>query len=359
MKVNLDMTRKLLVLLVMVMALVGCRPQVSTSQPQTSQTATQAPTNKSVKLLRLDSNHAEFAWSQEIRRGVLQALSENGYTLDENLVLDERYLDSKRQTSPEYLERIATETIAYIRETKPDLVIVNDDTASRLVVQPMRTEGIPFVILGLNGKPEQYELDESDYVTGILERPHVKEMMDWIEQVFGDESRVSFLAEDSITTDGMFNDGSVEAAVKASEVEFVGLTRTNEFEAWQEFVRNAPETSDVLFLGAYASLRRPNGEAVEPLEALQWTLENSEIPVMGFWEEAVHIGTLGGPIISGYFQGYEAALRAVEVLKGTAPGDMPFSVPARGKLMVNRSGADHWKVEIPVNLLEVSEIVGS
>jgi hypothetical protein len=41
------------------------------------------------------------------------------------------------------------------------------------------------------------------------------------------------------------------------------------------------------------------------------------------------------------------------------PGDIDFSVPARGKLMVNREGAEHWKVEIPVNLLEVSEIIGS
>jgi ABC-type uncharacterized transport system substrate-binding protein len=80
---------------------------------------------------------------------------------------------------------------------------------------------------------------------------------------------------------------------------------------------------------------------------------------MGFWEEAVHIGTPGGPIIFGYVQGYEAAICAVEVLKGAVPGDIDFSVPARGKLMVNRAGAEHWNVEIPVNLLEVSEIIGS
>jgi hypothetical protein len=67
-------------------------------------------------------------------------------------------------------------------------------------------------------------------VTGILEKPHVGEMMDWIEQVFGKETHVSFLAEDSITTDGMFGDGSIEITVKASEVEFVSLTRPNDYE---------------------------------------------------------------------------------------------------------------------------------
>jgi ABC-type hemin transport system substrate-binding protein len=149
------MDRKILAFFVLSMFVVGCTPEAPTPQPTFAPTATVI---KSVNILRLDSNYAEFAWSQEIRRGVIQALSENGYIVGENVVLDERYLDTKRQTSTEYLEKIATETIAYIREMKPDMVIVNDDAATRLVVQPMRDDGIPFVILGLNGKPENTKL---------------------------------------------------------------------------------------------------------------------------------------------------------------------------------------------------------
>ena len=78
---------------------------------------------------------------------------------------------------------------------------------------------------------------------------------------------------------------------------------------------------------------------------------------MGFWEEAVHIGTLGGPIISGYTQGYEAGVRAAMILDGTPPSEIGFSIPPRGKLMLNRNAVEQWNVEVPLDLLEVSEIV--
>ena len=341
------------------LAVAGCTAQ-STPTPQTTSEPTEAAQAEALRILRLDSNHAEFAWSGEIHRGVLEGLAANGYEVDdENVMLDVFYLDTKRNTTPEYFEQISEDAIAYIRETQPDLVIVNDDNATRLVVQPMRDEGIPFVILGLNGSPQEYELEGSANVAGILERPHAAEMAGWIERVFGEASRVSVLAEESLTSERMFGDGSVQETIEATSVEIVDMTYTNDFTAWQAYVNEVSQNSDVLFLGAYSTLRGENGEVVEPLAALTWTLENSDIPVMGFWEEAVHIGTLGGPIISGYTQGYEAAVLAARVLDGTAPGEIGFLVPPRGKLMVNRSAVEQWNVEIPLDLLEVSEIVES
>jgi ABC-type uncharacterized transport system substrate-binding protein len=349
--------RKLILLIGL--AVVGCSTQpVQISQPTVEPTQPESSITEPIHILRLDSNHAEFAWSQEIRRGILQGLSDNGIEVDgTNVTFEDIYLDTKRNTTEEYFERISAETIAHIEETQPDVVIVNDDVATRLVVQPMRSEGIPFVLLGLNGKPEDYELDTSTFVTGILERPHTEEMMGWIEQVFGSDARISVLAEDSITSDRMFGDGSITDTIEASPLALADVTFTSDFAAWQEYVQTVDETSDVLFLGAYASLRRANGDPVEPLEALQWTLDNSPVPVMGFWEEAVHVGTLGGPIISGYVQGFEAALQAVMVLQGTSPSEIPFSVPPRGKLMINRFAMEHWNVDIPLSLLEVSEVV--
>jgi ABC-type uncharacterized transport system substrate-binding protein len=346
-------------ILLALLVVVGCSTQpTQTPEPTVEPTQPESVVTEPIQILRLDSNHEEFAWSQEIRRGILEGLSDNGIEVDgTNVTFEDIYLDTKRNTSEEYFEQISAETIARIEETQPDVVIVNDDTATRLVVQPMRSEGVPFVLLGLNGRPEDYELDSSTHVTGVLERPHVSEMMEWIEQVFGSGTRISILAEDSITSERMFGDGSIVEGIEASPVTLAGVTFMSDYSEWQEYVRNVDETSDVLFLGAYASLRRANGDPVEPLEALQWTLDNSPIPVMGFWEEAVHIGTLGGPIISGYVQGYEAALKAVMVLQGTPPSEIPFSVPPRGKLMINRQAMEHWNVNIPLSLLEVSAVV--
>lgn len=348
--------RRLLFLIVLI--LVGCAPQPTPTPQPTPPPPTEAAQAEPIHILRLDSNHAEFAWSGEIRRGVIEGLKANGYEVDGvKVILEDRYLDTKRNTTQEYFDQISAETIAYIKETRPDIVIVNDDNATRLVVQPMRDEGVRFMLLGINGKPEEYELVGSPNVAGVLERPHAEEMMGWIEKVFGETARISILAEESLTSERMFGDGSVEATIKATSIQFVDLTRTNDFAAWQEYVKQAAETSDVLFLGAYSTLREANDKVVEPLAALNWTLENSKIPVMGFWEEAVHVGTLGGPIISGYTQGYEAAVRAANALDGTALDEIGFSAPPRGKLMINQKAMDQWGVKIPLDLMEVSEIV--
>lgn len=350
-----------ILILSLFLIVVGCSPQPApTATPQP--TATPEPTAEvqaTIRVLRVDSNHAEFPWSGEISKGVVAALRDNGYDVDKNVTYDEFYLDTKRNTSAEYFEKISAEAIAYIEETGPDIVIANDDNAARLVVQPMRDSGVIFVVLGVNGTPEAYELTESANVSGVLERPHMAEMMVWIEQVFGKDASISILAEDSTTSTSMFGDGAIAQTVQASEIELDGITLTSDFQEWQAFVKAAPETSDVLFLGAYATLRDENGEAIEPVAALNWTIENSEIPVMGFWEEAVHLGMLGGTVISGYTQGYEAAERAAKILDGEpVDEETRFSIPPRGKLIINRNAIERWSLEIPISLLEVSEIVG-
>jgi ABC-type uncharacterized transport system substrate-binding protein len=155
----------------------------------------------------------------------------------------------------------------------------------------------------------------------------------------------------------MFGDGVIQQAVEDSPLVFVSLTSTTDLDAWQEFVLDAQNNADVLFLGAYAALQDADGNPTEAVETLLWTLENSEIPVMGFWEEAVHDGTLGGSVISGYVQGYESAERAIALMTGTPASELPHSAPPRGKLIINQTAMEKWGVQVPLDLLEVSEIV--
>jgi len=311
-----------------------------------------------IRILRLDSYHPEFPWSAQIELGVLAALEDNDYVVDgESVIFDVFFMDTKRNTSEAYFEQISEETIAYIRETEPDIVIANDDNAASLVAYPLRDEDVRFVLLGVNGTPEGYEFDGSITIAGVLERPHISQITAWIEQVMGEGTRISIIAEDSPTSDRMFGDELIQDTIRESNNELVDVIFTDSYEDWQDYVLSADEITDVLLIGAYATLRDENDETVEPVDVLLWTVSNSPVPVMGFWEEAVHDGTLGGPMISGYNQGYEAAERAIMILEGTPVSEIGFTVPARGKLMINRNAVEQWGVEVPLNILEVSEVI--
>jgi ABC-type uncharacterized transport system substrate-binding protein len=361
----MSQSRYLLILVgALCLILIGCTPQAApptvTPVPPTDEpTEAVAAAEEPLRVLRLDSYHIEFAWSYEIQQGVLQALADNGYdTETDAVVFDEFFMDTKRNTGDDYFEQIAEETMEYIRETQPDVVIANDNNAARLVAAPMRDEGVNFVLVGYNGDPAALELTDSAYIAGVLERPHMEEMSAWIEQVFGEETRVAMLADGSETSEAMLvEDTGLVDTVNETSLEVVDVSLINDYAEWQEHVKAADEMTDILFLGPYATLRDENDDAVEAADALEWTLENSPVPVMGFWEEGVHLGMLGGSVISGYVQGYDAGVKAAEILGGAEAGDIGFSVPPRGKLMISRSAMERWDIDIPLDLLEVSEII--
>jgi ABC-type uncharacterized transport system substrate-binding protein len=133
---------------------------------------------------------------------------------------------------------------------------------------------------------------------------------------------------------------------------------TSSYSEWQAFVRAAPDTSQVLLVALYQTLRDDAGQTVDAPEVMAWTVANSPIPVVGIWEFAVQEGALGGSVISGFNQGYEAGQKASQILNGTPPSEIPVSTPKRGKLVINSAAAARWDVKFPLDLLEVSTVYG-
>src|SRR5688572_6660575 len=89
-------------LLLSIVVLVGCSSQTPpTAQPtiqptvQPTAQATQAAqaNDKSVRILRLDSYHDKFPWSEQIHQGVVQGLKDNGYEVDgKRVTLDVHFM---------------------------------------------------------------------------------------------------------------------------------------------------------------------------------------------------------------------------------------------------------------------------
>ncbi len=307
------------------------------------------------RVLRLDSYHATYSWSQEVATGVERGLAAAGYSVtDGNVIIDQFYMDTKRNVSMEEQLAIAQETIAYIRETQPDVVIANDDNAIQLVVQPLLDEEITFVYTGLNVDPATYGLTARANVTGVLEQTYAEETFSWIERVFPEATQVTLIFDNSVSTQTHLP--TIEAALARSRFANSPIYLTDSFEEWQTRVTAASEDSQVLLVGLYQTLQNASGVRIEDTDVMNWTVENSSIPIVPLWEYSVPQGALGGAVISGEVQGYEAGLLAAEVLNGTLPGSLPVVVPRRGKLVINRLAMQRWDVEVPLDLLEISEV---
>ena len=68
-------------------------------------------------------------------------------------------------------------------------------------------------------------------------------------------------------------------------------------------------------------------------------------PVFSCVKEGMHLGAVFGLISDSYSLGYESGLKAVRVLNGEEPSDIPSSFPLTHKVMVNKDAAEFLGME--------------
>jgi ABC-type uncharacterized transport system substrate-binding protein len=357
-------TRHLLLLITITTMLIGCTGQpAATEPPDQPSAATPIPQPESsftaenpARIVRLDSYHESYLWSISLYEGLQRGLAEGGYSMAaENIDIQPFFMDTKRNADSAYFEAIAQEALTFIREQQPDVVVANDNNAVRLVIQPLLDDGIPIVFAGLNDEPEIYGLADNPNVTGVLERAHVAETFRWIERVFPEAQHITCILDDSVTTASYLS--VVEAALSESRfAEQSSIELISTLTDWQAAVMAAGDTSEAIVIGTYHTLRDENDDPVHEDDVMAWMVANSPLPLVPFWEFSIEQGALGGSVISGDLQGYEAGRLAAQILNGAQAGDLPIVTPARGKLIVNPEAMTRWEVQIPLNLLEISAV---
>lgn len=92
-------------------------------------------------------------------------------------------------------DRLLKETL----RLKPDLIMLGDDNALKLMGPRLQPLSIPVVFLGVNGGPEQYGLSDFELLTGVLERPLFKQTVRHLRKVLSDDQRFLVLMDDSPT----------------------------------------------------------------------------------------------------------------------------------------------------------------
>ncbi|MBK8027806.1 MAG: hypothetical protein IPK19_42135 [Chloroflexi bacterium] len=142
---------------------------------------------------------------------------------------------------------------------------------------------------------------------GILERPHTAEMMTWIEEVFGEGPKITILAETARPRTACSTTASSLRRSVSLRLNWWTSSAAPAISKSGRASSRTSTTSQVLYLGSYAALQTDGGDPVQTLDALTWTLENSPVRSGQVSGKRRCIGTLGGPIISGYTQGFVEA----------------------------------------------------
>jgi len=299
------------------------------------------------KVLLIFSYHPEYSWVIEETRGVEDVFKDKGITTEKF------YLDTKRNTTTEWKEKVAEDAVKKIEEFNPDLVMVFDDNACELVAKKYINKTLPLVFCGMNGEPENYGFP-AENITGVVERHHLRESMELLKRLVPDAKKCVLLSDNSPTSQKFV------AQIKKTTlpIDIYAVYTTNDFDTWKAKLRDVQSTVDVLGLYLYHTIKEKGGKVSMSSEAvLGWTLQNSQIPEFTFSDFTVRDGALCGVVVSGYVQGKAAAKMALTILAGASPANIPIRCPQEGIPMINERRAEELNIRIPEDVLKEVEIV--
>ncbi len=300
------------------------------------------------KVLVIESYHAGFGWDSGYRQGLMESLAS-----DHELTFFE--MDTKRVPSREYEERADLAYQAYL-QLKPDLVVVGDDNALSYMLPRLYQDPIPIVFLGINSNPRDLlaKYVGKAGVTGVLERPFFIKTMAGIGEVLDSPNtkpKVLVLFDSGNTAKiAVRNIESQINLIKQNlsidtEVMVISTER-----AWQDAVTNASRKGvSAIVVGLYQTLINSNGESVDSDEIMNWTYQNSQVPMFGFWDYSIGKGkAAGGVILDGRSQGLQAGSMAKEILdKKLDANNVPIQVGHNGMEVYIAEEFKRWKITPP------------
>jgi ABC-type uncharacterized transport system substrate-binding protein len=149
-------------------------------------------------VLIVHSYHAGFGWTDGIQAGIEEAMKGSDATVETF------YMDAKRKTSATERTAAGAAAMARVSALKPKVVITSDDAAQTYFAKALAgTAGAPAVVFsGVNAEPSAYGYPAAN-VTGILERPHVTQCLEFVQKIIPGAKTVAFISDPGEVTDAM------------------------------------------------------------------------------------------------------------------------------------------------------------
>ncbi len=303
-------------------------------------------------ILLIESYHAQYPWDMSYKVGL-------------DSVLGQRYLirnfemDTKRLPVSEYQNR-ADAAWSYYHKLRPELVILADDNALRLLGPRFAKTDTPVVYLGINGNPRNYGLADAANITGVLERPRLADAIFLLGKLLSNPSpKVLVLLDSGVTSkvilEDVFNskDNPINGRMQ------IVVRQIDLWKDWQSEVLNARKNGySAIIAGLYHTIKTSNGDNVDSELIIRWTSANTPVPPFAFWDFAVgEDKAIGGIVLFGKAQGEAAAHIALKILSGTSPSTILPKTAEEGRYLFSPAQLAKWKLDKHPFILKRAEYV--
>lgn len=302
-------------------------------------------------VLVIESYHKEYGWDSRYR----QAIKE---TLATHYLVNFFEMDTKRLPPEQHQQRAELAWQTYL-SLKPQLVILGDDNALRMLGHRFGKTTTPVVYLGINNNPRDYNIHRYPNITGVLERPLLKRSILSIKKILPRANSILVMFDSGPTSQA-----SVEGIFSGKRLlHSAGVTTelklNDTWRQWQESILNASKQGfDAIAIGLYHTLVDAQGKHIDANEVIKWTSAHSTLPLFAFWDFAVgQHKTLGGLVLEGYDQGSQAAQLTLKILQGTPPNQLRPITSNHGRYIYSRSQLNRFDLTLPPDIQQTAILV--
>ena len=296
------------------------------------------------KILYVASYHTEKEeWSGGIKAGIKKVLDQR-----KDVELKIFNMDTRLSRSEGTKEAAAISARELIADWKPDLVITSDDNAAKYLIEPYyKNADLPFVFCGLNWDASIYGFPVTN-VTGMIEVQLIDKIIEYLSPYAGG-TRLGSLRGDTMTN--YKEQMHFENYLKQSfDVRYV-----DSLSAWKRQFDRLQTNTDMLVLGSLGALDL-EGASMTDIET--FVTQNTRIPTAAYDAFMKDISLITLSTIPEE-QGQWAATKALEILNGTPPSEIPITANKKGKLYLNLHIAKKLGIKFPIELLEWANLVGA
>lgn len=314
------------------------------------------------RVLIIHSYDDDFRWTHELGRGIVEGLGRGGYSEGRDYELRVFFMDTRvNYTRPEQIEERVSAAMRVIDEFRPDIVFVTDDLALERVAVPYAEKGsvlnLPFVFAGINGDPVLYGGVRSleapgGQITGAIERIPFLRGFEAMKRVFPNAQRVALIADPSPSSTAVVNEFRREnVAGRSTALQAQDMVQVATFAAWKERIQEFQTRADLIAVLNYHRLADEAGHIVPAREVVEWTLQNSRIPVVGLVSDWTADGLVMAVGNSGFRTGIYVGIVGARVLSGTPPGSIAIIDPLQFEMTFNLTTAERLNIRIPADAL--------
>ncbi len=268
--------------------------------------------NYRVLLIHSYSRDSRPVWVNEIYAGIMTELIGIAQ-------VHEFELKTKQLPSTEF-DNLANQALLVYEKLKPDLVLLSDDNALRLML-PRIGKQVPVVYLGINGGINQ------DYPwlryyknsTGILEHPLIRRtLLEMQKSLNLPLKKVLILLGKSTTANAFFNVdlGGVDEFTFGDNIQ-ARVKRLGQFSHWQQVVNmSQADGFDAILVAGYYAMNQGT-EHIPAQNISRWLAQHSPLPVFTVHKNQVRKnGVMAGMGLSGRSMAEDAGVLARQILLG-------------------------------------------